>query len=193
VAEAAWRVIVRDGLDRASMRAVARELGATTGVVTYYFRSKVELLYFALDRLTTAIARAVEAALRGASGPERVRRILKTTLPLSPREVTGWRLWVAFLGGPVLSSRKLREEHQRRLEMLSEMLTRELAALQEARQLARHLDPRREADALIALSDGIGIGYLLRPRLYPPERQLAIVDRYLEAVLGLAPPVPARR
>lgn len=30
VSEAAWRVIVREGLDRTSMRAIARELGCTT-------------------------------------------------------------------------------------------------------------------------------------------------------------------
>lgn len=184
VAEAAWRVIVRDGLHRTSVRAIARELNATTGVVTYYFRTKTELLYFALDRLTAAIERALDAALEGAAGVERVRRLLAATLPLGPREVTGWRIWVAFLG-QAISSRRLKEEHQRRLEILSEKLTRELAALQRAGQMAPGLDPRREADALIALADGIGVGYLLRPRLFPPERQLQLVDRMLATQLGL--------
>jgi AcrR family transcriptional regulator len=184
VAEAAWRVIVRDGLHRTSVRAIARELSATTGVVTYYFGSKTELLSFALDRLTTAIGRALDEALEGARGVERVRRLLAAMLPLGPREVTGWRLWVAFLG-PALSSRRLREEHQRRLEILSETLTRELQALQAAGIMDPGFDPREEADALIALTDGIGVGHLLRPALYPPRRQLEIVDRVLTAQLGL--------
>jgi AcrR family transcriptional regulator len=38
VSEAAWRVIAREGLDRTSLRAIAQELGCTTGVVTHYFR-----------------------------------------------------------------------------------------------------------------------------------------------------------
>jgi AcrR family transcriptional regulator len=185
VAEAAWRVIVRDGLHRTSVRAIAKQLGATTGVVTYYFRTKTELLLFALDRLTTAIDRAVEASLVGANGVERVRRILATTLPQGPKEITGWRIWVAFLG-QAIGSRKLREEHQRRVELLSLRLTRELLALREAGRMHAQLDPRREADALIALADGIGVGFLVRPRSYPARRQLAIVDGYLRDRLGLA-------
>jgi AcrR family transcriptional regulator len=38
VAKAAWQVIIREGLDRTSMRAIAQELGSSTGVVTHYFR-----------------------------------------------------------------------------------------------------------------------------------------------------------
>ncbi len=192
VAQAAWRVIVRDGLHRTSVRAIARELDATTGVVTYYFRSKTELLHFVLDRLTNAIRHAVEAARDAATGVERLRSMLAAILPLGPREVTGWRIWVAFVG-QAITSRRLREEHQRRLEALSEMLTRELATLQEAGQMAAHFDPRREADALIAFADGIGMGYLLRPRLYPPARQVELMDRMLIRELGLALPAGRRR
>ena len=183
VARAAWRVIVRDGLHRTSVRAIARELDATTGVVTYHFRDKAGLLLFALDRLGAAISRDIEEALRGATGLERVRRILGTTLPLGPREVTGWKIWVSFTG-LAMSNRRLREEHQRRLEILSDRLAGELQALREAGVVPAAIDPRHEGDALIALTDGIGLGHLLRPRVYPPERQWQIVDGYLAARLG---------
>ncbi len=55
VAQAAWRVIVREGLDRTSMRAIAQELGSSTGVVTHYFRDKEELILFALEQGSFAI------------------------------------------------------------------------------------------------------------------------------------------
>jgi AcrR family transcriptional regulator len=192
VAQAAWRVIVRDGLHRTTVRAIARELDATTGVVTYYFSSKTELLHFVLDRLTAAIGRAVEAARDAATGVDRLRNMLAAILPLGPREVTGWRIWVAFVG-QAITSRRLREEHQRRLDVLSEMLTCELASLQEQGQMAGHFDPRREADALIAFADGIGMGHLLRPRLFPPARQVELMDRMLARELGLALPAGRRR
>ena len=48
VAKAAWQVIIREGLDRTSMRAIAQELGSSTGVVTHYFRDKEDLILFAL-------------------------------------------------------------------------------------------------------------------------------------------------
>lgn len=191
VAEAAWRVILRDGLHRASVRAIARELDATTGVVTYHFRDKAELLLFALDRLGAAIIRNMDESLEGATGLDRIRRILGTTLPQGPREVSGWRLWISFVG-LALSNKRLREEHQRRLEILNARFATELAALKESGVIPADIDPKLEADALVALSDGIGLGYVLRPKAYPPERQWEIVEGYLRSRFGLAATRPSR-
>lgn len=187
VAEAAWRVILREGLHNASVRAIAKELNATTGVVTYHFHDKAELLLFALDRLGAAIVRDMDAALAGVTGIERVRRILRTTLPLGPREIAGWKLWVSFVG-LAMSDKKLRDEHQRRLEILNGRLEFEIRALQSRGQLSVDIDPRHEADALVAISDGIGLGYVLRPKIYPPAKQWGIVDGYLNSRLGVPRP-----
>lgn len=187
VAEGAWRVIVRDGLHKASVRAIATELDATTGVVTYHFRDKAELLLFALDRLGAAILRDMDQALVGAVGVDRIRRILSTTLPLGPKEASGWKLWVSFVG-LAMSNRKLREEHQKRLEILNARLAEEIRALQTAGALKADIDARHEADALVALSDGIGLGYVLRPKVYPPDTQWAIVNGYLHSRLGIELP-----
>lgn len=183
VAEGAWRVILRDGLHRTSVRAIARELGATTGVVTYHFRDKADLLLFALDRLGGAIIRDLEEAVAGATGLDRIRRILSTTLPLGPRQVSGWTLWVSFVG-LALSNDRLREEHQRRLDMLNARFREELVALQRAGEVPPELDPALEADGLVALSDGIGLSHVLRPDVYPPERQWQIVEGYLGSRFG---------
>ncbi len=185
VAEAAWRVILRDGLHNASIRAIARELDATTGVVTYHFHDKAELLLFALDRLGGAIIRNMEAAQAGSTGIERIRRILRTTLPLGPQEVSGWRLWISFVG-LAMSNKKLREEHQRRLDILNERFEIELRALVKSGEIPVSIDPAQEADALVALSDGIGLGYVLRPKAYPPQKQWAIVDGYIESRFGVS-------
>jgi AcrR family transcriptional regulator len=185
VAEAAWRVILRDGLHNASIRAIARELDATTGVVTYHFHDKAELLLFALDRLGGAIIRSMEAALAGSTGIERIRRILRTTLPLGPQEVSGWRLWISFVG-LAMSNKKLRDEHQRRLDILNERFEIELRALVKSGEIPVSIDPALEADALVALSDGIGLGYVLRPKAYPPQKQWAIVDGYIESRFGVS-------
>jgi AcrR family transcriptional regulator len=180
VAEAAWRVILRDGLHRTSVRAIARELGATTGAVTYHFREKADLLLFALDRLGSAIIRDIDGSLADATGLDRIRRILGTTLPLGPRQVSGWRLWVSFVG-LALSNKRLREEHQRRLEALNARFRDELVALQRAGVVSQRLDAALEADGLVALSDGLGLSHVLRPDAYPPERQWQIVEGYLES------------
>jgi AcrR family transcriptional regulator len=183
VAEAAWRVIVRDGLPRTSVRAIARELNATTGVVTYYFREKAELMLFALDRLCAAILRDLDAALVGRKDVDRLRAILETTMPIGPKEAAGWRIWIAFVG-VATSNKRLRDEHQRRLEILSRRLTEEVGALQAEGKASKSLDPKAEADAMIAFSDGIGLSWVLRPKSYPADRQRELIDWYLGARFG---------
>ena len=96
--ECAWRVIIRDGVDRASIRSIAQELGGTTGIVTHYFRDKDELLLFALDRVIKAI-QAVEF-------PEKkseltIKAIVDSwlkILPTSDESKDNWRVWTAFTG-----------------------------------------------------------------------------------------------
>jgi len=191
VTRAAWRVIVRDGLHNTTVRAIAKELGATTGVVMYYFRDKDELMLFALDRLGQGIQDEARRAVEGATGIDRVLRLLTATLPLGPRQEAGWRIWIGFVGHAMASPR-LRDEHRRRLEILSELVTKELRSLKQAGILKPGLNPRKEADALIAMSDGIGLGHMLRPELYPPARQWEIVRRFLEHLVVGGTEIPRR-
>src|SRR5262245_15394050 len=48
VAEAVWRVLETGGFAGLSMRSVAAEMGATTGLVTHWFGTKDELVDHAL-------------------------------------------------------------------------------------------------------------------------------------------------
>jgi AcrR family transcriptional regulator len=68
VAQAAWRVMIREGLDRTSMRAIAQELGSSTGVVTHYFRDKEELILFALEQVVEATLESMKACAKGQQG-----------------------------------------------------------------------------------------------------------------------------
>ena len=49
VLAAVWRVVERDGLPGATMRAIAQEAGASTAVITHYFNNKDEVLRAALE------------------------------------------------------------------------------------------------------------------------------------------------
>jgi TetR/AcrR family transcriptional regulator, transcriptional repressor of bet genes len=53
IAEAVFRLAVARGADAVSMRDVAAEAGVSLGMVQHYFRSKDEMLLFALDQCAT--------------------------------------------------------------------------------------------------------------------------------------------
>jgi AcrR family transcriptional regulator len=132
VAQAAWRVIVREGLDRTSMRAIAQELGSSTGVVTHYFRDKEALTLFALEQVFEHVLEEMEVRAKGRQGIDRLAQMLFVALPLEDTDRADWKVWVAFLGYSI-GREPLVQEHRKRYDLLRQMIGQELAELQTAK------------------------------------------------------------
>jgi AcrR family transcriptional regulator len=97
VAQATWRVIHAHGIDKASLRSIAREAGCTTGVLTHYFKDKDELLAFAIETIFDWI-RDETRALDNADDPiSGLRRLYRAALPLDHARRVEWSVWLAFL------------------------------------------------------------------------------------------------
>lgn len=182
VTQAAWQVIVREGLDRTSTRAIAKELGSSTGVVTHYFRDKDELMLFALERVFENLHRDLKASVEGYQGIKRLEQMILAALPLEPNSLDGWQVWVAFLGYAI-GREKLMQEHQKRYELLRQIIYRELADLQAAKLIEDDLDLNLEAKALIALVDGIGTGVVINPQQFDRDRQRYLIQRHIRTIL----------
>lgn len=182
VTEAAWRVIIREGLDRASMRAIAQELGATTGVVTHYFRDKDELTLFALERVFENLFQDMEACQQTPLGIERLEQMIFAALPFEPRGIQGWQVWIAFLGYAI-GREKLIEEHQKRYDSLRQIVCQELASLQTAKLIREDIELTLEANALIALVDGIATGCVINPEQFNADQQCYLVRRHIRTLL----------
>ena len=181
VAEAAWRVIVREGLDRTSMRAIAQELGTSTGVVTHYFRNKEELTLFALEQVFENVVGDMKAHAAGCQGLERLEKMVFSSLPLANEDRDDWKVWVAFLGYSV-GRDHLVQEHRKRYDLIRTMLQQELADLQAAGEIRADLDLTLEANALIALVDGIGTEVVIYPEQFSAEQQRYLVRRHISTL-----------
>ena len=55
VAEAAWRVIRRDGMEQASVRKIAEEAGISPGSMRHYFSTQSELLLYAMTLVSDRV------------------------------------------------------------------------------------------------------------------------------------------
>jgi AcrR family transcriptional regulator len=184
VTEAAWRVIVREGLDRTSIRAIAQELGCSTGVVTHYFRDKDELTLFALERVFENLLKDMKAFADGRQGIERLEQMLCSVLPFEARGISGWQVWVAFLGYAV-GRENLVQEHRKRYKFLREIIYQELTNLQAEKLIRDDLDLTLEANALIALVDGIGTSIVINPEQFHLNQQRYLVQRHIKVLLTI--------
>ncbi|MBW4538354.1 MAG: TetR family transcriptional regulator [Myxacorys chilensis ATA2-1-KO14] len=183
VANAAWRVIVREGLDRTSMRAIAQELGSSTGVVTHYFRDKEELILFALEQVFENVLKDMKACTKRGQGIDRLEQMIFMALPLEVSDKADWKVWVAFLGYSI-GREHLVQEHRKRYDFLRQIISQELADLQTANLIRADLDLTLEANALVALVDGIGTGIIICPEQFSAEQQQYLVRRHINALLA---------
>src|SRR3712207_1581760 len=160
LAEAVWRVILREGVEGVSVRTVSKEAGWSTGALRHYFGTKEELLASAARILEERVIGRLEKRQRGLTPREAVRAALCEVLPLDDKRRTEGALWFAYANRSLVD-RKIAEEHAivfDGVRKLCCMITREMAALG---QLDPDLDPDKEAGRLHALVDGLAVHGLL--------------------------------
>lgn len=175
VSEAVWQVMATRGFAGLTLRAVAAELGATTGLLTHYFPTKQALVAYALDLLEErTISRPRRHAGKGLAA---VRDALLDILPLTPEATDSNRIWVsswdAALSDPHLSTGYARKYAQGR-----DRLGERVAAAQQLGELPPG-DPAHLAAGAQAFVLGLVVQSLFDPAAFPPQRQVELVDDYL--------------
>ena len=95
LAQAAVRVIARNGLQGATTRAVAEESGWTTGVLKHYFVDKDDVLRHALHELEAVNIDRFRDAEAEATGYEALRAAITATLD---NDLGHTQVWIAFIG-----------------------------------------------------------------------------------------------
>jgi AcrR family transcriptional regulator len=187
LAEAVWTVIRRDGLQRASVRNVAREAGLSMGSLRHYFASQSELLCFAMGLVGDRAAARV-ASLPPAADPRRAaERLLHELVPLDDERRAEGEVWLAFTGHALVDPAQ-RAIHQRIHDQLHGACARAVAILADAGLTAADLDLPLEATRLHALIDGLAVHAVMRPEQVSPARVTAVIARHLDTLAAPARP-----
>jgi AcrR family transcriptional regulator len=186
IAEAVWTVIRRDGLQRASVRNVAREAGLSMGSLRHYFSTQSELLCFAME-LVGDRARARVGALAPAADPRRTaERLLFELVPLDDERRAESEVWLAYTGHALVDPDQ-RAIHQRIHDQLHGACVTAITLLAGAGLTPAGLDVSLEATRLHALLDGLAVHAVMRPEKLPPSRVRATISHHLDTLTATAP------
>jgi AcrR family transcriptional regulator len=184
VAEAVWRVVRREGLEGASVRAVAAEAGLSMGSLRHFFPSQSELHVFAMQMVIDRIRARVEA-LPAADPRGWAIAVLEQMLPLDADRRAESEVWLAFsaraLIDPALGA--LRDEG---FDLLREVCHNLVRGIADAGAPAAHLDAEVEAARLHALVDGLLVHGVLRPGRADPGAVRRVLEQHLDALAPLA-------
>ncbi|MFI6157071.1 TetR/AcrR family transcriptional regulator [Kitasatospora sp. NPDC051170] len=187
VSEGVWRVLSTRGFEGLTLRAVAAELGASTGLLTHYFPNKKALLSHALeelDRRSGARPRRTAPADGSApppAGMARLRAALLDVLPLDEPARAGNRIWVGSWD-VALADPDLAAAHAGRYGRSREAITAHLAEARRLGEVPGECDPVELAAAAQAFVLGLVVQALFAPAEFPAERQIALVDGFLAGI-----------
>lgn len=160
LAEAVWRVIVRDGVGDVSIRSVAAEAGWSSGALRHYFSTRAELLAFACERVIEEVSTRVSTTPYAGSTRQTVGDILLQTMPVDASRHTEASIAFAFLalglGDPELA--RVQRLHFSSMYDLCLQLIRHLDAEDVLAQ--RHVTLEDLAHRLHALVDGLSVHVL---------------------------------
>jgi len=178
---ATLRVIARDGLEKTTIRAIAKEAGCSAGSLAHYFGDKEDILRQTLELADARISKRISDIISETEPNFALREVLAQVLPIDNDRTVELTLDVNFWGRALIHP-ELRglehQDHDRWRNIVLELVT-SITSSRKSEISAINL-----TDVLIAFLDGLGLQALIYPELFPPDRQLELLDLQLSR-LGL--------
>lgn len=181
--EAAYQTILEEGLARTTVRAVAERAGYTTGALVHYFADKDELIRHVLEENGNAVRKRMVGAQRAHRGRRALREVLLEALPTDKASGSSWRIWLA-LWYHSEESLSMRQEERRRYREWIGRISEILQQSVELGELPADADVATEARLLVALTDGLGVQYLMANGRMSARKLTELVDRQLDRLFG---------
>lgn len=181
IAQAVWRIALREGIGAVSLRSVADEAGLALGSVRHVLATKDDLLLYAMEHVLEGAADRVRPHLESPGALESATAALQELLPLDDDREVEMRVHLALMGEapghPGLTELAVTAD-----EAILQLCRRLLHRLQSEGRMSAERDVDEEAVRLHALVDGLALHAIIRPELRSglPEQ----VRRHLRELAG---------
>ena len=160
LAEAAWRVLLREGVGRVSVRNVAAEAGLTVSSLRHVFATQDELLAFALQLVLERVRRRVEPLLP-VHDRDGVEAVACEFLPLGAQRWAEMEVYLSLFMAAGTNP-ELAPYRDRAHAALRASCRGLIDALDNGVDLAPGADHELEAQRLHALIDGLAMHLVFR-------------------------------
>lgn len=180
VLAATWRVISRDGLANASIRAIAREAGYSPGVLSHYFTGKDDIIASAMVHSHRRVVERIDQATARLRGLAALRALMLEVLPLDEERLLEARLEIGFWGRTLADPRLTRLQNAE-FDRFWQRLRLLLDDARDLGELRPNLDLDELTHQLVVLMDGLSVQSVLYTKRVPAKRQIALLDALLDS------------
>jgi AcrR family transcriptional regulator len=181
ILSATWRVIARDGIAKATIRAIAKEAACSRGILAHYFDDKADILGSALVMSHRRVAARMDARAAGLIGLDALRAVMLEALPLDERRDLEAQIEISFWGR-ALGTAALRDLQHSEFDHLRTRLRAHLREAAGLGQLRESVDLDFATHQLVVLIDGLSAERVLYPDRVPADRQVDMLDHLLDSV-----------
>jgi AcrR family transcriptional regulator len=183
LADAACRVIARNGMGATTLAHVAEESGWSIGSIRYYFPNRDELIASALWRVGERLDDRIRRRTAGGMTMNDLRIAAAELLPLDAGRREEALVHLAFLAQAAVMP-ALSDASEGASQRLQEPLAGRIAYLVQAGEWPAHIDAEHEAARLRALLDGLRLQLITTPRQTTTGWALKVLDDHLAALAG---------
>lgn len=181
IAEAAWNIIKKEGIENASIRRVAIEAGMSAGALRHYFSTKDEMLLFIMDYYLEEGKKRSQSKSWSDNPLQAVAEVLLELVPIDEEKKIETSVWL-ILALQSLTSDTLKEKKDEMTNGMYELANSMIEILVLQGILSDSTNVKLEKSRLAALIDGLSIHALLRPDVYTPEKVKEVIRYHLETL-----------
>lgn len=181
LADAACRVIARNGLAGTTLADVAGESGWSIGSMRHYFPNKDELIAAALWRVGKRIDDRIRQRTAGRMTMKELRIAATELLPLDDRRHEEALVHLAFIAQAAVVP-ELADAAEGTAQRLQEPLAARIGYAVKTGELPAHLDAGDEAARLRVLLDGLRLQLVSTPRQTSAGWALTVLDDHFAAL-----------
>lgn len=181
IAEAAWNIIRKEGVEKASIRRVAAEAGMSSGALRHYFSTQDEMLLFIMNYYLEEGKKRSQNKEWSENPVQAVEEVLLELVPIDEEkkiETSVW--WILALRS--LTSDTIKDKKDEMTDGTYELANSMIEILALKGVLSDSMNVELEKSRLTALIEGLSIHALLRPDVYSPEKVKEVIRYHLETL-----------
>jgi AcrR family transcriptional regulator len=176
IAEVAIEIIAQEGLEAATIRRIAAEMGASIRVITHYFADKDELLFSVYRTMAEQGQTRIMEAI--ASDPADLMAGLLAMTAMDKSAFQRWRVYVSFWDRAARDPVFAAEQHkwvEHTIDTVAGMISARHGAVAEVRSIALRL---------LAFVQGISVQRLCSPASWSPQEIEAAIAQQVAVLLS---------
>lgn len=181
IAEAAWNIIRKEGVEKVSIRRVAAEAGMSSGALRHYFSTQDEMLLFIMNYYLEEGKKRSQNKEWSENPVQAVEEVLLELVPIDEEkkiETSVW--WILALRS--LTSDTIKDKKDEMTDGTYELANSMIEILALKGVLSDSMNAELEKSRLTALIEGLSIHALLRPDVYSPEKVKEVIRYHLETL-----------